>query len=248
MNFSIKVDNPTSFDSLKVNTLNSGSITSTAINSNSFLSPFQFQSISQNSADTTTITGLNVDSNKWIGGVLAPNGKIYGIPYSSTNVLIIDPDSPVVDITALYGINVATATYSGSVLTAGTTLLSGLVIGDNIIITTSSNIKYMGYIQSLTNTTMTLVYPLGVTLIAGNITKLEKTRKADITTITVSNDTGKWHSGVLAPNGKIYGIPFNSTSVLIIDPMATPPTVDTTTITGLSSSRSEEHTSELQSH
>jgi len=30
--------------------------------------------------------------------------------------------------------------------------------------------------------------------------------------------TGKWYGGVLAPNGKIYGIPRNSTSVLVIDP------------------------------
>ena len=28
--------------------------------------------------------------NKWFGGVLAPNGKIYGIPYGSTQVLEID--------------------------------------------------------------------------------------------------------------------------------------------------------------
>jgi hypothetical protein len=41
----------------------------------------------------------------------------------------------------------------------------------------------------------------------------------------------KWFGGVLAPNGKIYGIPHNSTSVLIIDPVTN--TADTTTITGL---------------
>jgi len=26
-------------------------------------------------------------NNKWVGGVLAPNGKIYGIPFSSTEIL-----------------------------------------------------------------------------------------------------------------------------------------------------------------
>jgi hypothetical protein len=31
------------------------------------------------------------DSSKWIGGVLGPDGKIYGIPYSSADILIIDP-------------------------------------------------------------------------------------------------------------------------------------------------------------
>jgi hypothetical protein len=32
--------------------------------------------------------------------------------------------------------------------------------------------------------------------------------------------TSKWPGGVLAPNGKIYGIPFDSTGVLEIDPVA----------------------------
>ena len=44
-------------------------------------------------ADTTTITGLAAGVAKWIGGVLAPNGKIYGIPFVSTTVLITDPKS-----------------------------------------------------------------------------------------------------------------------------------------------------------
>jgi hypothetical protein len=39
-----------------------------------------------NTANTTTITGLS-GSNKWLGGVLAPNGKIYGIPEDSSSVL-----------------------------------------------------------------------------------------------------------------------------------------------------------------
>jgi len=34
-----------------------------------------------------TLTG----SSKWYGGVLGPDGKIYGIPYISTDILIIEP-------------------------------------------------------------------------------------------------------------------------------------------------------------
>ncbi|HNH10496.1 MAG TPA: hypothetical protein PK683_18485, partial [Leptospiraceae bacterium] len=30
---------------------------------------------------------------KWEGGALAANGKIYGIPFQSANVLVIDPSS-----------------------------------------------------------------------------------------------------------------------------------------------------------
>ena len=38
---------------------------------------------------TTTFGSLD-GMNKWQGGVLAPNGKIYGIPCNSTTVLEID--------------------------------------------------------------------------------------------------------------------------------------------------------------
>jgi hypothetical protein len=45
-----------------------------------------FQSINyfpENTADTTSMSGLT-GNGKWYGGVLAPNGKIYGIPLNST--------------------------------------------------------------------------------------------------------------------------------------------------------------------
>ena len=38
--------------------------------------------------------------NKWLGGVLAPNGKIYGMPGNSTQILEIDP---VNQTTSLFG-------------------------------------------------------------------------------------------------------------------------------------------------
>ena len=40
---------------------------------------------------TNTFGSLSADIDKWLGGVLAPNGKIYGIPRNSTTVLEIDP-------------------------------------------------------------------------------------------------------------------------------------------------------------
>ena len=39
---------------------------------------------------TTQLFGSLAGPNKWYGGVLAPNGKIYGIPFNSTQVLEID--------------------------------------------------------------------------------------------------------------------------------------------------------------
>ena len=41
--------------------------------------------------NATTFGSFSTNSDKWRGGVLAPNGKIYGIPWESTTVLEIDP-------------------------------------------------------------------------------------------------------------------------------------------------------------
>ena len=50
-----------------------------------------------------------------------------------------------------------------------------------------------------------------------------------------NNGGSKWDDGVLAPNGKIYCMPFNSESVLIIDPTKSPVGIDTDSIKGLAS-------------
>ena len=57
-------------------------------------------------ADTVTTFGSLSGSNKWLGGVLAPNGCIYGIPRNSTTVLKIDPsDDSVSTFGSLSGSN-----------------------------------------------------------------------------------------------------------------------------------------------
>ena len=57
--------------------------------------------------------GSLTGSIKWTGGVLAPNGKIYGIPYGSTTVLEIDP---VTKTTTEFGSLSGSAKWSGGVL------------------------------------------------------------------------------------------------------------------------------------
>jgi hypothetical protein len=54
-------------------------------------------------ADETSITGLP-GGGAWIGGVLAPDGKIYGIPWNDNSVLIIDPETNTADTTTITGI------------------------------------------------------------------------------------------------------------------------------------------------
>jgi hypothetical protein len=183
---------------------------------------FSYQFTPLNVADTTTISGLSnpTSDEVWFGGVLAPNGKIYCIPRDATNVLIIDPSSPVVSLSG----TISSASYvdGTKILTCtGTNFLSEVSVGDNIIITnTVSAQPYVGYVQAVnSSTSITLIYALGVNLNAGQITGLQKTRRADITTITgLSSDADKWYGGILAPNGKIYCIPHSASSVLVIDP------------------------------
>ena len=64
---------------------------------------------------TSTITGLT-GTVKWAGGVLAPNGKIYCIPYDSTVVAIIDPVLNTVDTTSITGLSTASGKWSSGVL------------------------------------------------------------------------------------------------------------------------------------
>ena len=48
-------------------------------------------SIDVSGDDVTSTFGSLAGGYKWVGGVLAPNGCIYGIPLNSTTVLKIDP-------------------------------------------------------------------------------------------------------------------------------------------------------------
>ena len=62
---------------------------------------------------TTSTFGSLSGSNKWTGGVLAPNGKIYGIPHNSTEILEIDP---VAKTTSTFGSLTGTGKWVGGVL------------------------------------------------------------------------------------------------------------------------------------
>jgi hypothetical protein len=63
--------------------------------------------IPSNTVDTTSVTispGSSLtgsSSFNWIGGVLAPNGLIYGISYFATNVCLINPITNTIDTTTV---------------------------------------------------------------------------------------------------------------------------------------------------
>ena len=165
-----------------------------------------------NTLNFTFIRGLSTGGVKWAGGALAPNGKIYCIPSNETRVMIIDPSSPV---SAVPGVTPATANYTNATrvlncpgATFATVGPGQLLVGDNLLITTTTT-SYMGYVQSITdNQNVVLIYALGVDIPAGQITGIQKTRRADLTTISGLSATGfKYWGGAIAPNGKIYCTP-----------------------------------------
>jgi len=64
--------------------------------------------------DTVDIFGdLLPTLDKWVGGVLAPNGCIYGIPYSSTTILKIDTSN---DAVTTFGSLAGSNKWGGGVL------------------------------------------------------------------------------------------------------------------------------------
>ena len=54
--------------------------------------------------DITSTGGFGTGLEKWRGGVLGPNGLIYGMPANAKSVLIIDPGVDTTDITSMGGL------------------------------------------------------------------------------------------------------------------------------------------------
>ena len=192
---------------------------------------------------SVTLGSITVPSGgyKWVGGVLAPNGKIYCLPRGSSSVLIIDPATDTGDITTIAGLSGSDRWSAGvlapngkvygipfnstSVLildpvtnTADTTTITGIIGSDKwqggIL---ASNGRIYGIPR--TSTRMLIIDP--------------EANTASTKAIGVSG-SDKWFGGVLAPNGKIYCVPFNAAGVLIIDPATD--TADNSSITGLGGS------------
>ncbi len=176
----------------------------------------------ENQSGTLTIDsfGSLTGTHKWFGGVLATNGKIYGIPFTSTTVLEIDPINN-------------TATTFGS-LPSGQKWIGGTLANNGKIYGIPFNTTSVLEIDPVNQTTNTfgnlsgtgkwgggILAPNGkIYAIPYNSTTVLEIDPVNQTTNTFGNlnGTGKWHAGVLAPNGKIYGIPSLSESVLEIDP------------------------------
>jgi len=130
---------------------------------------------------------LESSQNKWSGGVIDRYGFIYGVPYDSNSILRITP-GPDLKPPQLF-----------ATLSSDPGKWSGGVLGPD------GNIYCIPY----NSTTILKIVP-GSNNFANP--SYELIQLPD----DIKNGEGKWSGGVLAPDGNIYGIPYNSTTVLKI--------------------------------
>jgi len=136
-----------------------------------------------------SITGLSTLDNKWVGGALADNGKIYCCPYRTNELLVIDTKSdtyqvyPQNNLNAYPGLN-----YYGCVKA-----------GNGKIYCAPSHVNNVGIIDPETNTIDTTTIS-GLDLMPG---------------VTLGF---AYQGAVLGPNGKVYFVPHEASNVLVVDP------------------------------
>ena len=174
-----------------------------------------------NTNSFTQFGSLDANTSKWIGGVLAPNGKIYGIPFNYNKVLVIDPvDNSTTEIS-----DTLTGSWSGGVLAP-----NGKIYG---IPWSSTKVLVIDPVANSANTTDIndtldddvnkwwggVLAPngkiYGIPSSASTILEIDPVAK---TATTFGTTSGSFAGGILAPNGKIYGIPYSATTILEIIP------------------------------
>jgi len=186
--------------------------------------------------DTSTIS-VPSGSDKWYGGVLAPNGKIYCVPGASTSVLIIDPQTDSADTSTIDDIPVGggpAPDWLGGVLAPNGRIYCIPWEAENVlIIDPTANTadtdaigdlgggnKWHGGVLARNGKIYCIPYDSDAVLVIDPATDTSAT-------IPIPDpdpagpepgDPSKWYGGVLAPNGKIYCIPWKADYVMIIDP------------------------------
>jgi len=175
--------------------------------------------------------GSLAGTTKWLGGVLAPNGIIYGIPYSSTQWLRLNPYArTAVAFTA--GASVS-GLYKGGVVAP-----NGLIIAPNgnsasaanrVMIFNPTNETFVeqdvtiGAVVSYNGAclgTNGLVY---FTPASDDIVGVFDPVTRKYLQITVPNagaTTNIYDGAVLAPDGSIYFIPRNANRVMVYNPIS----------------------------
>lgn len=174
------------------------------------------------SASTSTFGSIPL--SRWLGSVLAPNGKIYGIPYNGPDVIEVDPAN---DSTSTFGnLGSLNAAWWGGVLAPngkiyGIPALASAVLEIDPVARTASTFGSL----PATSTTRWIGGVLapngkiyGIPYHSSSVLEIDPAGPSVATFGSFDSTVAKWFGGVLGPNGKVYGIPHDSSSVLEIDP------------------------------
>lgn len=175
---------------------------------------------------------------EWHGGVLAPNGKIYCVPYGATTVLIIDPETDTAEQTSITGLS-GSNKWQGGVLAPNGKIYCVPYTADEVLIIdpetdTAERTSITGFAGSANWYGGALAANGKIYCAPWNSSGVRIIDPETHTTSFIGGlgaSTAKWLGAVLAPNGKIYCTPNSTTAVLIIDPEDD--TAEQASITGL---------------
>jgi hypothetical protein len=184
-------------------------------------------SFPQNTIDSTSLP-VAATTNKWSGGVLAKNGKIYGVPNAYSTVLIYDSytgaGGGIIDTTSL---PVSGSGWVGGVLAPNGKIYCAPYSATAVLIIDPLNKTADTTTLPITDTNATKWYgnclaPNGkiycIPYSASSVLIIDP-ENSTLNTSTISGlrGTNKWRGGVMAPNGNIYCPPADSTILLIIN-------------------------------
>lgn len=164
----------------------------------------------------TNFNTVPAGSGKWYGGVLAPNGMIYGVPYSATTVLKINPTD---DTFTTFGSLPSTSfKWRGGVLAPNGMIYCAPLSSGNILKINPTNDTTSTITTGAGSYNGGVLAPNGhIYFIPDSSTSIIKINPTTDTVSTVVSGLGaenKWGCAILAPNGIIYAFPnFASTSV-----------------------------------
>jgi hypothetical protein len=196
-------------------------------------------------AATVSYVGPDFSSSDWLGGVLAPNGKIYGVPYDATTILEFDPQNfnNSREITPNIGALTGSSKYVGGVLATNGKIYFAPYSEDRFLELDPENPEDASKVGPVLNGSGccqchgTALAPNGKIYCVpeDNAYVLEfnpedPNSSRQITDIDFSSDSS-WEGLRLAPNGKLYAVPDDRSTILEIDART-----DTVTLTEISTS------------
>lgn len=168
-------------------------------------------------ATLTNGSGALSGGTLYAGGGLAPNGRVYAVPYNATSVMTIDPDT---GVTTTFGSLAGTTKYVGmSLARDGKFYCPPASAGNVLVIDPANNTTYtigsgLGQYRCAALAPNGKIY--SVSMVTGNILVIDP---ATQTVSTIGSGLGSYYGILLGMDGKLYGIPADATSVLCIDPL-----------------------------